>query len=1384
MWNLRWNTFLTTLFDSSGLKVEERKSVLRNMIVELKKNPLKGATEKERADHFQEIYYSYIEREQQKQGESGEEEKAQAEKEWFAKQAEANTLISGVEAEEDYVAAKIALRESAKLLLDIRGDQKQPAVRKFNETWSTMTKLIEDERFFALSDKANFLRRLFKMVETLRGQKLLAFGKTSDQLMESFKTQILELQTRQGFEAINKKNGLLTEAELTGEKSIRSQDQRDLEEGLIKVAQGLPPAEVAQRTRERQETVMKAEGSRKGGARAWLRPYDEKQGDSGDGLRMDTSADKRFRRLRIKDTMNHGRDAKMDQGGFVMDLAMDIYPASGRGGLEERLRNVESGNINGAITDYLRSYISYLQDIYLFFNEVRAAHYGVFRPEEKVPAAPITTYVDIVIDRQTGKMYQLNLGHPSVLIRRGGQVIDVGTQGYVPLGGSELFSRILRDAVENRTLAVQEVQIEPDDELLFRTDGVDDSIVSESVKKLVEKIPVEKKGERLLTAMQGDIKAVKDDITLVVEGMRAGVEEYLETAGAEAAIPAAVGTRMSAETTIARERDTALARALIEKIQRENIPPMGLGATTVSYYVDGVIVKIARPTPRGFHLSKPPSLKIQRQSEEKLRESGNLAETTHLMVKLRFALKLDTGETDRATNEPLLPLEWQKDAEIEVDLQESVKVMDRKKLDESDAQDEATRQEYNAVLDALVDYVRNTLWGKLRIFNFDLKPANVGYLYENGRAVIKEFDTGVMNSLPEGLENIRRFLTDTHDGKYVSAGYEFIRILFANPKLAEKFYGELIEVSPLTRNVRDPAKLVQDMFLDANAKMRAFGSDKRARGEEATVDEMRGEVRWALATHPDHVVLDKIVENLAVAIDKAQKAAAAAYPVAPLVVRQLGDLNGKIPNIYVGKLDADRDTGFSRRLGGAYLIASPSKEGKVAVIHRLNVSKQEREAGVHKKLAAAFAQKAKEKGAGTFSFEIENDGSEESKEQLEMAKELGFTLPGGALITDKSVSNFKGNTFVLSVPPWDFMRPSGLPAVVGARLTSFPAPADLELKESVTSGVWRLKDKRTGDLWYLKADDLHNDEKVGYLLAEVAGVNTPSWKEVALGELAGLTVSEQEKESGQQEAWAEFMKKFPVGKKAFLLKDVKAMSLNDLTQPGTTGIEETLVFLVFTGASDIDWGHNVESKMIEGVNRYILYDLASAGFTGEEADMETIDAGYSIDPRFLLDGLRYGLSAERINQAIERIEKLDLEALRKRIFTETGRELNIDNFKKSIAMARGTLAGAIREAPQLRSKASGLFSLNHTGEGARNYPEPYSYTNFFLSDPSYGEKLWKEYLENSFGEDAEFFREMIRWDRDKLSKYAAQNNPYLEDKLLGVIEFTGRMLKNFPDYEA
>jgi len=318
----------------------------------------------------------------------------------------------------------------------------------------------------------------------------------------------------------------------------------------------------------------------------------------------------------------------------------------------------------------------------------------------------------------------------------------------------------------------------------------------------------------------------------------------------------------------------------------------------------------------------------------------------------------------------------------------------------------------------------------------------------------------------------------------------------------------------------------------------------------------------------------------------------------------------------------------------------------------------------------------------------------------------------------------------------------------------FPQAADLELLQHNTAFTWRVRDKISGAIWYLKQDrpNLMLAEEVGYRLAEACRVNIPRWSKINIAEIAAPELGAQTDNT------------------AFLFRDVEAMPREELRQKGSSGIEEILVFLAFTGGIDFRLDNNIMRREIDGRTSYIIFDLpsvADGALRATRGDFEVFSFGYAVD---LVASAVHLFRPERFAQAVERVESLD-----RQVFCRIARESGLEDGK--VDAFADYLEGRKKDlrATVMAGLEDALFhspwELILNALPARPYPKAdWEYFNCLLrlnrNPGSNIKELWPRVLTESFNEtDFPLFQKLLKSDRTTLRQWALENNPYLVTNL-------------------
>ncbi|MFH1208772.1 MAG: hypothetical protein V1673_04360 [Candidatus Omnitrophota bacterium] len=213
-------------------------------------------------------------------------------------------------------------------------------------------------------------------------------------------------------------------------------------------------------------------------------------------------------------------------------------------------------------------------------------------------------------------------------------------------------------------------------------------------------------------------------------------------------------------------------------------------------------------------------------------------------------------------------------------------------------------------------------------------------------------------------------------------------------------------------------------------------------------------------------------------------------------------------------------------------------------------------------------------------------------------------------------------------------------ARAGEQPSAFPKAADLEVLKRVPEYAWYVNDRTTNEKWYLKVDDPREMEKEvrGYRLAALVGVNTPRWTETSVEDLSMPEKflrywSAQIMGLGYDIDQLGFIN-------AILSRDAKELTLPELVESRTSGIERILAFLALTGATDFKLDHNVGMSRIDGRRYYALFDLTNA------TEIQPIGTPFSFDGPLVLDALSE-MSPEFLVQAVRDVASIDPQDLQR-----------------------------------------------------------------------------------------------------------------------------------------
>jgi hypothetical protein len=219
--------------------------------------------------------------------------------------------------------------------------------------------------------------------------------------------------------------------------------------------------------------------------------------------------------------------------------------------------------------------------------------------------------------------------------------------------------------------------------------------------------------------------------------------------------------------------------------------------------------------------------------------------------------------------------------------------------------------------------------------------------------------------------------------------------------------------------------------------------------------------------------------------------------------------------------------------------------------------------------------------------------------------------------------------------------PSRSESRAGEQPVVFPKAADLENFNQVTDYAWEAEDKNTGKKWYLKLDGpLEMDKEVnGYRLAGLVGVNTSPWTQISVED-----ISMPDSKSAQQWDGQILNLGYDLSSLgsvfAILSRDANDLTLPELADQHTSGIEKILAFLALTGATDFKLEHNVGISTIDGRKYYALFDLTNA------AAIQPTGTPFSFDDPLVLDALDE-MTPEALTQAVREVSSINPQDLQR-----------------------------------------------------------------------------------------------------------------------------------------
>lgn len=333
-----------------------------------------------------------------------------------------------------------------------------------------------------------------------------------------------------------------------------------------------------------------------------------------------------------------------------------------------------------------------------------------------------------------------------------------------------------------------------------------------------------------------------------------------------------------------------------------------------------------------------------------------------------------------------------------------------------------------------------------------------------------------------------------------------------------------------------------------------------------------------------------------------------------------------------------------------------------------------------------------------------------------------------------------------------------VPAAILEGKSGMPEGKDITIVAQ-RPGAWEVRDREGRTLW-MKFGGA--GEKYAYRLAEMAGVNVPPWRLVALKDI-DFTGFEAEYEDEVSTGG------YTPESKVLITRDVNTLRPDELVARGASGLEEMLTFFMWAHAVDVSYVNNTATLVIDGQKRYLTYDI-------HIDPSET--AEYGLDNRIVLSGWQT-LDPARMKKAIDRIESLDEKAMQ-RFAIESGLSENSAKYMsagltKRASRLRQYMAEAMRAAAEDERSAAVVLPVRMDG---RNITPVFNKYNFLFSvigesadDPSNVERkdraielinsVWEKLVSEMFSaKNAALFSKILD-DEAFARKFALENNPYL-----------------------
>ncbi len=315
-----------------------------------------------------------------------------------------------------------------------------------------------------------------------------------------------------------------------------------------------------------------------------------------------------------------------------------------------------------------------------------------------------------------------------------------------------------------------------------------------------------------------------------------------------------------------------------------------------------------------------------------------------------------------------------------------------------------------------------------------------------------------------------------------------------------------------------------------------------------------------------------------------------------------------------------------------------------------------------------------------------------------------------------------------------------------------PDLEELEFLEPATPRVWKARNRGNDEIWYVKIG-AEQDDFLGMVLAEIFKLNVPPFARFT------VTKKQVEEKIPAVHKSDRLFQTYPKDSIDVLIaRDVYSLKMNELGQEGT-GLEALLVHIANVGFADHDYNHNNREVEIDGLGRYVVFDL---GLDDDSYFSLTPDP--IIRSNFLFRVFNK-TDPGKIEQYVKSVEAMSPKLLKLLLESYGVEELTARDlaarFKAKKKILRLKVLTSIQQA-YLRSNYffCPVFSLNRPA-----LDDYYAY--YFLLTPD-SDRIWELMIRDMLWNDPEklaLFREMLSYDKEQLSEYTRRHNPFLQNDL-------------------